>query len=220
MDTLLLSLDLIGTFVFALSGAMTGVRHRLDVFGVVVLSVVAGSTGGITRDVLLGAVPPAAIADWAHIAVPLVAGLLTFWAHRTIGRLRDAVLLLDAGGLALFAVSGTLKALAFGLNPLAAILLGTLSGIGGGMLRDLLVAEVPIVLRAELYAVAALAGASIVVVGEALHVPATFVAVAGALVCFGLRVIAVRRNWQLPAAGTDAMTRERAPTRDGEQRHD
>ena len=167
---------------------------------------------------LLGAVPPAAIADWAHIAVPLVAGLLTFLAPRSIGRLSMAVLLFDAGGLALFAVSGTLKALAFGLNPLAAILLGTLSGIGGGMLRDLLVAEVPIVLRAELYAVAALAGASIVVVGEALHVPVTLVAVAGALVCFALRVIAVRRKWQLPTAGTDAMAGTRAPTRDHEHR--
>lgn len=204
METLVLSLDLVGTFVFALSGAMTGVRHRLDVFGLVVLSIAAGNAGGITRDLFIGAVPPAAIADWRYIAVSLLAGLLTFWAHQTIGRLRDAVLLLDAGGLALFAVSGALKALTFGLNPLAAVLLGTLSGIGGGILRDLLVVEVPIVLRAELYAVAALAGGSVIVVGHALQLPATPVAIAGAILCFGLRVIALRRGWQLPVAGAAA----------------
>jgi uncharacterized membrane protein YeiH len=216
METLVLSLDLVGTFVFALSGGMTGVRHRLDVFGVVVLSIAAGSAGGIARDLFLGAVPPAAIADWRYIAVSLLAGLVTFWAHRTIGRLRDAVLLLDAGGLSLFAVSGALKAFAFGLNPLAAVLLGTLSGIGGGILRDLLVAEVPIVLRAELYAVAGLAGASVIVIGQAVQIPATLAAIVGALLCFGLRVVALRRGWQLPVAGAKAKTRDRAPTAERE----
>lgn len=214
MEPLVLSLDLVGTFVFALSGATTGVRHQLDAFGVLVLSVAAGNAGGVTRDLILGAVPPAAIADWRYIAVSLLAGLLTFWAHRTIGRLRDAVLLLDAGGLALFAVAGTLKALSFGLNPLAAALLGTLSGIGGGILRDLLVVEVPIVLRAELYAVAALAGASVVSAGHALQLSAAPVAIAGALLCFGLRVIALRRGWQLPVAGGSGK-RETVPI--GEQ---
>lgn len=202
MEALVLSLDLAGTFVFALSGAMAAVRHRLDVFGVLVLAVAAGSAGGIARDVLLGAVPPAAIADWRYIAVSFIAGLLTFVAHRTVARVREAVLVLDAGGLALFAVSGALKSLAFGVNPLGAVLLGTVSGIGGGILRDLLVAEVPIVLRAELYAVAGLAGASVVVIGQALGLSSEAVAIAGALLCFALRVVALRRNWQLPVATT------------------
>lgn len=128
----------------------------------------------------------------------LLAGLITFEAHHLIRRLRDALLIFDALGLAVFAVSGALKALAFGLNPLAAVLLGTLTGIGGGMLRDVLVREVPTVLRAELYAVAALAGASVVVAGGLLRLPAAPVAVAGAVLCFGLRLVALRRGWELP----------------------
>src|SRR4051794_7761874 len=198
MDTFVLGLDLIGTFVFALSGAVAGVRHRLDVFGVVVLAFVAGNAGGITRDLLIDAVPPAAIRDPRYLLVSLVAGLVTFWAYRTIVRLRDAVLLLDAAGLAVFAVAGSLKALAFGANPVAAVLLGMVTGIGGGMLRDLLVMQVPTVLRADLYAVAALVGAAAVVGGQLLGLPAAPVAVAGGVACFGLRIIAIRRGWALP----------------------
>ena len=171
METLVLALDLFGTFVFALSGAMAGVRHRLDVFGVLVLSFAAGNAGGITRDLLIGAVPPAGSPIGATSGF-LVAGLATFCGiPQRSGGCRDAVLVFDAVGLAVFAVSGALKALAFGLNPLAAVLLGMLTGIGGGMLRDILVAEVPTVLRAELYAVAALAGATVVVGGRLLGLP-------------------------------------------------
>lgn len=200
MEALVLALDLVGTFVFALSGAMAGVRHRLDVFGILVLSFAAGNAGGMTRDVLIGAVPPAALANWPYVAVSILAGLATFRWHGVVRRLQDAVLVLDAGGLALFAVSGTLKALAFGLNPLAAVLLGMLTGIGGGMLRDVLTAQVPAVLRGDLYAVAALAGAVVVVVGQRLGLPPATLAIAGALLCFGLRVLALRHGWGLPAA--------------------
>ncbi len=191
METLVLVLDLVGTFVFALSGAMAGVRHRLDVFGVLVLSFVAANAGGVLRDLMIGAVPPAAIADWRYIFVSLLAGAVTFLAQGTVRRLRDAVLVFDAAGLGVFAVSGALKATAFGLNPLAAVLLGMLTGIGGGILRDLLVAEVPTVLRAELYAVAALAGAAVVVGGQVLGLPSTPLAIVGAVLCFGLRLVAV-----------------------------
>jgi uncharacterized membrane protein YeiH len=215
VELLLVVFDLGGTFVFALSGATAGVRHRLDLFGVLVLSFVAGNAGGITRDVLLGAVPPAAIGDWRYIVVSFVAGLLTFYWQPLINRLRSPVLVFDAAGLALFAVSGTLKALTFHLNPLAAALLGVLTGIGGGMVRDVLVAEVPTVLRAELYAVAALAGAAVVVIGERLGLPSAGVAVAGAGLCFGLRLLAIWRGWQLPVAhqpehAATARTDERA----------
>jgi uncharacterized membrane protein YeiH len=200
METLVLGLDLVGTFVFALSGAMAGVRQRLDVFGVLVLAFAAGNAGGITRDLLIGAVPPAAIADWRYLVISLLAGVATFWRYGTVRRLQNAVLLFDALGLAVFAVSGALKALAFGLNPVAAVLLGTLTGIGGGMLRDILVAQVPTVLRAELYAVAALAGATVVVVGRLLGLPSAPLAVGGAALCFALRLLALRRGWALPIA--------------------
>lgn len=200
MEALLVALDLVGTFVFALSGAMAGVRHRLDLFGVLVLSFAAATAGGITRDLLIGAVPPASIADWRYIVVPVLAGLATFWWHPTVQRWKSPVLVFDAAGLALFAVSGALKASAYQLNPLAAMLLGVVTGIGGGVVRDVLVAEVPTVLHAELYAVAALAGAAVVVGGELLGLPSTPLAIIGAVLCFGLRVLAIRRGWGLPVA--------------------
>jgi uncharacterized membrane protein YeiH len=193
-------LDLLGTFVFALSGAAAAVKGRLDLFGVLVLSFAAGTAGGIVRDVLIGAVPPAAISDWRYLAVCLVAGLTTFFWYPILDRLRSPVLVFDGAGLALFAVSGTQKALAHGLEPVMAALLGMLTGIGGGMVRDLLVAQIPIVLRAELYAVAALAGAAVVVVGHVLHLPTTAVTIAGAVLCFGLRLLAIVRGWRLPLA--------------------
>jgi uncharacterized membrane protein YeiH len=198
--SLLLVLDLMGTFVFAISGATAGVTRRLDLFGVLVLSFVAGNFGGISRDVLIGSVPPAAIADWRYLAVSLLAGLITFRWYSAVDRLSSPVLVFDAAGLALFAVSGTQKALAFGLNPIMAALLGMLTGVGGGMVRDVLVAEVPTVLHADLYAIAALAGAVVVVIGDLLHLPPSATTIAGALLCFGLRLMAIHRGWHLPIA--------------------
>jgi len=194
-------LDFIGTFVFAISGALVAVRHRLDLFGVLVLSFAAATAGGITRDVLLGATPPASLLDWRYFAVSSLAGLLTFYRHAKVERMRNPVQLFDAVGLALFAVLGANKALASGLGPVGAVMLGILTGIGGGIARDVLVAQVPNVLRRELYAVAALAGALVVVVGHALRWPAAPVAVAGALLFFALRWLAIRRGWRLPISG-------------------
>jgi len=136
MGTLSLVLDLAGTFVFALSGATAGVRRRLDLFGVLVLAFAAAAFGGITRDLLIGAVPPAAIRDWRYLAISALAGGIVFYRYSTIDRLRSPVLVFDAAGLALFAVTGAHKALAFGLDPVMAALLGMLTGIGGGMARD------------------------------------------------------------------------------------
>ncbi len=200
INTLLVAFDLGGTFVFALSGATAGVKHRLDVFGVLVLSFAAGNSGGIARDVMIGAHPPAAISDWRYVAVSMLAGLITFFWYRIINRLSSPVLVFDAAGLALFAVAGAGKALAFESGPVAATLLGMLTGIGGGMVRDVLVREIPTVLRTELYAVAALIGAAVVVIGGMLNVPSSIAAVVGAVLCFGLRFMAMRRGWQLPVA--------------------
>jgi uncharacterized membrane protein YeiH len=196
-------LDLAGTLVFALSGAMAGVKHKLDVFGVLVLSFVAANAGGITRDILIGAVPPGAINDWRYLGVSLVAGIITFFCPSAIMQRWNPVLLFDAAGLALFAVSGAHKALVFGLNPVMATLLGMLTGIGGGMARDVLLAEIPTVLRADLYAVAALVGAAVVVIANILELPYDAAALVGAALCFGLRVLAIRSGWQLPIAKAD-----------------
>ena len=198
--TLVLTLDLIGTFVFALSGAAAGVKNRLDPFGVGVLAFVAGNAGGVVRDLLIGAIPPAVIRDWRYVAVSFAAGALTFVCYQAVARLRPVVLLLDAAGLGLFAVSGAQKAMAFGINPFVSALLGMLTGIGGGVMRDLLVNEIPVVMRAELYALAALAGATLVVSGHLQRWPPTETAVAGALLCSGLRLIAIVRGWNLPPA--------------------
>ena len=200
MSILLLVFDLIGTFVFALSGGTLAVRQRLDLFGVLVLSCAAAVSGGVIRDVLIDAHPPAALADWRYLVTAILAGLVTFRWSAAIERLRNPVQLFDAAGLALFAVLGTGKALAFGVSPFAATLLGMTTGIGGGIVRDLLVARVPVVLQAELYAVAALAGGGVVALAAVLQLPQQPAMVVGALACFGLRWMALRHGWQLPVA--------------------
>jgi uncharacterized membrane protein YeiH len=172
------------------------------------------------RDLLIGAVPPAAISDWRYLAVSLLAGLVVFFWYPISERLRNLsnhVLVFDAAGLALFAVSGTQKALGYGLNPVMAALLGMLTGIGGGMLRDLLVTQIPTVLRAELYAVAALAGAVVVVIGHVLNLPPTVSAVTGAALCFGIRLIAIWRGWRLPVAGLPRLLRSEAEESDEQE---
>ena len=197
---LLTVLDLGGTFVFAISGAAAAVKYRLDFFGVMVLAFAAGNAGGIIRDLLIGAVPPAAIAHWSYLGASVLAGLIVFFRYPLIARLSNPVLWFDAVGLGFFAVAGAEKALVYGLNPVMAALLGMLTGIGGGMLRDLLVNQIPTVLRADLYALAALAGAAAVVAGHAVHFQPVASAIVGGLLCFGLRFMAIRYCWHLPAA--------------------
>lgn len=194
------ALDLVGTFVFALSGAVSGVRHRIDLFGVLVLSFVAATAGGIVRDVLIGATPPSAIQDWRYITLSLAAGIVTFYWYPLVARVKSPIQVFDALGLGLFAVAGAGKALAFHLGPGAAVLMGMLTGIGGGIARDILVAEVPVVFTAELYAVAALAGAAIVVIGDSVFGSSAPAAAIGGVVCVALRLMAIRKGWKLPVA--------------------
>ncbi len=203
VETLILLLDLTGTFVFAISGAVAGVQRRFDIFGILVLSFVAGNFGGISRDVLIGAVPPAALENVLYLLASLIAGLMTFFWYSRIHSMSNTVLLFDAAGLALFSVSGTQKALSFGLNPVMAALLGMLTGIGGGMMRDILQAKIPTVLHADLYAVAGLAGACVVIAGYEMGLPPSASALTGAALCFALRYMAILHNWRLPVARVD-----------------
>lgn len=200
VNMLLVVFDLAGTFVFALSGAMAAVKHRLDAFGVLVLCFVTGDAGGITRDIMIGALPPAAINEWRYVGVSVLAGLIVFFGFPLINKLSSPVLLFDAAGLGLFCVAGAHKALGFHAGPLAATLLGMTTGIGGGMVRDLLVMEVPSVLRTELYAVAALLGAALMVGGQSLGMPVHVAAPAGAVLCITVRLLALRYGWHLPVA--------------------
>jgi uncharacterized membrane protein YeiH len=212
-------LDLVGTFVFAISGAVAAVNGRLDLFGVLVLSFVAGNFGGIGRDVLIGAVPPAALTDERYLLVSMLAGLVTFFGYAGVDRLRNPVLLFDAAGLSLFAVSGAQKAIEFGLSPAMSALLGMLTGIGGGMMRDILLSEVPQVLRSDLYAVAALAAAAVVVLGDVVGIAYGVSALAGAALCFGLRFMAIRHGWRLPTARLSAKARTETGSSDDQGTH-
>jgi uncharacterized membrane protein YeiH len=195
------AIDLGATFVFAISGATQGVRHRLDLFGVLVVAWAAAVAGGLARDLLIGVVPPVAIADWRYLAAAAAAGLIAFFASETIARVKRPVQLFDAAGLCLFAVTGTQKALAHGLEPAMAAILGMITCIGGGVARDLLTLQVPFVLRSELYAVAALAGAGSIALGYWLGLPHLPVALFSAALCLFLRLMAIYQGWHLPVAG-------------------
>lgn len=196
--TMLVVLELVGIFVFAISGALVAVRKQLDVFGVLVLAGTTGLGGGFLRDVLIDATPPAALLDWRYLMVPVVAGLLTFRYHPAVGRMERLVNVFDAFGLALFCVTGALKALDYGLGPIPAALMGMVTGIGGGMLRDVLAGRVPEIFRGPLYATPALAGGAIAVGGVELGVPLPIVALLGGGVCLVWRLLAIWRNWQAP----------------------
>jgi uncharacterized membrane protein YeiH len=194
----LVVLDLLGVFVFALSGATLAVSRRFDAFGVLVLASAAGLGGGVARDVLLD-VPPVAL-QTRYLVVPLAAAVLVFFFSPLVERLSGAVRLFDAAGLGLFVATGTAKALELGVGAVAAALLGCLSGIGGGVLRDVLAGVVPVVLRREVYAVPALLGAAIVVAGHGQGVQGTGILAAAAAFVFGVRMLGVWRDWHAPAA--------------------
>lgn len=195
------SLNWIGTFVFALSGALAGVERRLDIFGVLALAFLTAVAGGITRDLLIGAVPPDAISSWHPLVLSVAAGLVGFGKSRWFRKLRSPTLVFDAAGLGVFAATGAAKALEYGLSPLMAAVLGMVSGIGGGVARDVLTLRVPTVLTSEIYAVAALAGAGAAAVGLIAGAPQGLSLIAGIVLCFFLRMMAIYRSWKLPRAG-------------------
>jgi uncharacterized membrane protein YeiH len=193
-----LALDLVGVFVFALSGGLVAVQKQLDLFGVLVLAAVTGLGGGILRDLLIGAVPPTGISDWQPFTAALLGGLVTFIWHPEIGRITRTVRVLDAAGLGAFCVTGALRAVAVGTTPQTAVIVGTLTAVGGGMLRDVLAREVPEVLRRELYAVPAVLGATIVVVAHELGVLSIPVALGASLFVATLRVVALVLDLNAP----------------------
>jgi uncharacterized membrane protein YeiH len=208
--TLYLWLNLVGVCVFGLSGGLAAVRARLDIFGVLVLAAVVGLAGGIVRDLLIGA-PPATFRDSRYLAAVGAAGLVCFFFGPLVGRLQRGVLVFDAMGLAVFCVIGASKGLAYDLGPVQATLLGAITGIGGGMLRDVLLGEVPVVLRHELYATPALAGAAIVAVADAAGSTSDVWLGVGAAVCLVLRLIGLRNGINAP---TPPAGRWRVPPRE------
>lgn len=200
LATLAFWLDMIGTFAFGLSGGVLAVRKQLDLFGVIVLATAAATAGGAIRDAMIGAQPAAVLVDMRYLSAAIAAGITAFLAYGLVERLNKPVMLLDAVGLGVFVITGTQKALSFGLHPVAACVIGMVSAIGGGIIRDILVAEVPRVLREEIYAVAAILGAMIVVGGTWLGVPPLWTAVLSFTATFATRVISVRMGLAIPKA--------------------
>ena len=198
-DLMLLIVDLIGTFVFAVEGALAGINAGLDVFGLMVLSFVTALGGGTIRDVLIGAIPPNSIRDWRYATTAFAGGAAVFFFHPLFQRVPlHLMTTLDAAGLSLFAVAGVGKALEFGITPLLAILMGAVTGAGGGTVRDVLLAQIPGVLHSDVYASAALAGALVVVLSLKMKMPRSAAMSLGAAACFGLRMVAAVRHWNLP----------------------
>ncbi len=194
------ALDLAGTFAFAISGALLAVQKRMDLFGVLVLAFVTAVAGGIVRDLLIGAVPPDAFRNWHMLGLSAIAGLFCFFGAPLLERWSYPVQLFDAAGLGIFAVTGTQKALQFGIDPVMAAALGVVSGIGGGVLRDVLAARRPIVLDADIYASAAMATAVVVLIAHALGVQIAAITFPAVALCFFLRVMAIYRGWKLPSS--------------------
>ena len=195
---MLLVLDLVGTFAFALNGALTALRvARLDIVGVVTLGMITALGGGIMRDVVLN-LPPATFQDWRYLAVAAGGGLLAFVAGRHLERLATPITVLDAAGLSLFAVTGAGKALDLGLGPVQAVILGAVTGVGGGTLRDVLVRQVPSVLSSGLYAIPALLGATATAVAVELDAGGVGTAIGAAALCFVIRMVGVRFDLDAP----------------------
>jgi uncharacterized membrane protein YeiH len=194
---LILALSLAGTFVFGLSGGLAAVRARLDIVGVVVLAAVVGLAGGVTRDLLIG-VPPAAFRDWIYLVVAAAAGIVTFFAHPRLTQVEREIQILDAAGLALFCVTGATTALNDDVAAVPAIVVGVITAVGGGLLRDVLVGRVPMVLHSDLYAVPALIGATIVTVANELGAEGPVFPIAAALVCLAIRLAGIRYDLSAP----------------------
>ena len=196
---LFVTLDLTGTFAFALNGALTAIRvAKLDVVGVVTLGMITALGGGIIRDIMIDSLPPATFSDWRYLAVAATGSLIAFAFGRRLGPLAGPILVLDAAGLSLFAVSGASKALDFGLGAGQAIILGAVTGVGGGTIRDTLTRRIPVVLRSELYAIPALAAALVVVITDRIGVYGVPAAVGAAVLCFGIRLLGIRFQLNAP----------------------
>jgi uncharacterized membrane protein YeiH len=201
-DLLLKVVDLAGTFLFAIEGANAAISGGLDLLGMLVLAFVTALGGGIIRDVLIGDTPPASLRNWRYPALAFTGGAMMFLAHRWYPGIPPSLILtLDAMALGLFAVAGTEKALEFNLHPLVAVMMGTLTGVGGGTIAALLLAQVPRILRADIYATAAILGSIVMILCRRFGMPRPWGAIAGGTACFALRMISVAYHWNLPRVG-------------------
>ncbi len=199
LQSLYAFIDLSGTFAFAISGAVAAKEKGLDVFGILVVAFTVACGGGIIRDVCIGAIPPAGLSDWRYLLVSVIAAIIAMGLDRLMTLLNRPVVLFDALGLSLFAVSGAGKALSFGHNSEVAVLLGMITAVGGGVIRDIFLNRIPVIFEREIYASAALAGALVVVAGNYCRLPNEWISFTGFSICFIIRALALRFRWKLPA---------------------
>jgi len=198
LHTLYTVIDLGGTFAFAISGAIAAKVKGLDIFGILVVSFTVACGGGILRDISIGAIPPAGISDWRYLFVSVIAAAVAIGISPVLKLLHRPVILFDALGLSLFAVTGAQKTLSYGHNYEVAVLLGILTAVGGGVIRDIFLNRIPVIFENEIYASAALLGALVVVIGSYLGISNEWTFPLGFLLCFGLRILALKYHWQLP----------------------
>ena len=197
---IVLTADLAGTFVFAVEGAFAALHGHLDLFGVMVLAFTTALGGGIIRDVLMGSLPPNALRGVSYAGTAFAAAAIAYGINSRLQIPSGLLTVLDAAGLALFAVAGTEKALDGGIHPFSAVLLGTITAVGGGTLRDMMLAHIPAILRVDVYATAALFGAVVLLVGRRFGLSPAIAAAIGGVACFALRLISVWHHWQLPGS--------------------
>lgn len=205
---LLAVLNYAGIAVFAASGALIGVRKRLDLFGVWTLAALTGVGGGVARDVLLGIHPPASFQGWENITTASIAAAFVFVFHPQFGRLKNSVLVLDAIGMGVFSATGALTALHHDASPFAAALIGITTALGGGVLRDILVNEVPLLIQErDLYAIPALTGAGATVLAASWGATDSRALLVGAVLASGFRLLALWQGWRVPVAPEDVAGR-------------
>lgn len=197
---LLYTLDLIGTVAFAASGALAGVKRGMDLFGVMVLGVVTAIGGGTIRDLLLGDLPPFCLRNEIYLWLPILVALVVFFTHRGLPKFAPVLLYLDAIGLGTFTVIGTGKAISMGAGPFGSVLMGVMTGTAGGVLRDILSNEVPLIMRREIYASACILGGGILVLLQSVNIQENLTLLIAASTVILLRILAIRHNWSLPKA--------------------
>jgi uncharacterized membrane protein YeiH len=190
--------DLLGTFAFAISGALAAEQKRLDLFGVVAVGYLTACGGGIIRDLCLGSLPPVGISDWRYLATSVLASVLAMGARPIIDRLEHPVAFFDSLGLGFFAVAGAHKALVSGYNVEVAVVLGMVTAVGGGVARDVLLNRVPIILHKEIYALAALVGAALQAIGQSMEWRVAATPWCAVTVCVTIRLLALHYAWSLP----------------------
>ena len=201
-ESVLFAVDLAGTLLFAVEGGSAATSGGLDLLGVLVLAFATALGGGIVRDLLIGAVPPASLRDWRYAALAFLGGFLFFSLHRYAAGISPwVVLILDAAGLSLFAIAGTEKALLYKMPAFVAILLGTITAVGGGVLRDIFLSRVPRLLQSDIYATAAIIGSAVMILSGKIGLSPRWAAISGGVTCFTLRVLSLWFHWNLPRLG-------------------